>query len=257
MEEMWTLDQALIWVATRNRELASNLDLLWVDLISALSGMGMSDLPGPVQPDRRPDQVTTEGPILDWPRTEAQVIEALRERSITADRIASFGPEFAGATISFDARLRARITLLPPPHRGSSDDISASPLERPRFSPGEWHEHPWFAPKNVMAAFPPPAAASPSIAPPQMHEIERGAQAGAALRKRGRPAAADWKHVGQEVNRLMDYHGDFVPGDAEWNAQARLEEKIAESLGVQVSESVLREYVAKAVADWRTSKAGK
>lgn len=153
MEEMWTLDQALIWIATRNRELASNLDLLWVDLISALSGMGRVDLPGPVQPDRRPDQVVPAGPVLDWPRAEAEMIEALREERLRAYRITSSGPEFAGATITFDARLRTRITLLPPPQRGSSDDISASPLERPRFSPGEQHEHPWFAPKDVMAIF--------------------------------------------------------------------------------------------------------
>jgi hypothetical protein len=49
----------------------------------------------------------------------------------------------------------------------------------------------------------------------------------AGPRKRGRRPKFDWAAIEAEAARLMDHHGDFSPDD-EWNAQARLEEKLLE-----------------------------
>jgi hypothetical protein len=56
----------------------------------------------------------------------------------------------------------------------------------------------------------------------------------------------------------MDFHGDFMTGDKEWNCQARLEEEIAEHLnkrrGISLANSTIRHYVGSALEKWRVGR---
>ncbi len=85
------------------------------------------------------------------------------------------------------------------------------------------------------------------------------APASPALRnKGGRPPAVDWDVVKTEVFRLMDYHEDFGPDAPEWNAQARLEEKVEnfcdDKFGKRPARTTIQEHVAPWLAEWRTRK---
>jgi hypothetical protein len=77
----------------------------------------------------------------------------------------------------------------------------------------------------------------------------------------GRPGAVNWQLVEEEVFRLMDDHGEFVPEDPKWNAQARLEETIDNFIRSKFDKelnvpSTIRPRVAKALKGWRTRMAG-
>jgi hypothetical protein len=66
-------------------------------------------------------------------------------------------------------------------------------------------------------------------------------------KKKGRRPLYDWAPVQRWVFELMDHHEEFLPGDREWDAQARLEEKISEKMNNDdgPSESLVREHVSK------------
>ncbi len=74
----------------------------------------------------------------------------------------------------------------------------------------------------------------------------------------GRPNAVDWTVVKLEALRLMDHHGDFMPGDKAWNAQARAEILLVkyckERFGKEPGESTLRERIPGWLTEWRDKK---
>jgi len=81
----------------------------------------------------------------------------------------------------------------------------------------------------------------------------------AKLTKGGRPPSADWTVVRNEVFRLMDYHDDFIPGEPEWNALARLDERITtfcEQKGWFPGRTQRLRHLAAYVEEWRVQKAG-
>jgi hypothetical protein len=77
----------------------------------------------------------------------------------------------------------------------------------------------------------------------------------AARNPGGAPPVADWGMVDQEVFRLMDENGEFIDGDPEWNAQARLEKAISDycetTFHVHPSGNTVRTHVRKALKLWR------
>ena len=80
--------------------------------------------------------------------------------------------------------------------------------------------------------------------------------------RRGRRPAIDWTRAEGKVFQLMDYHGEFVPGDPEWDCQARLEAEIAQFVSDEFgetavkSESVIRKHATTSLEKWRKAKAG-
>ena len=56
----------------------------------------------------------------------------------------------------------------------------------------------------------------------------------------------------------MNYHGEFVDGEPEWNAQARLEETILEFCEKRFSkspgENTIRTHVRGALEQWRQQR---
>jgi hypothetical protein len=98
------------------------------------------------------------------------------------------------------------------------------------------------------------------------HDVDRAAlHAAIAVRwgakpanKGGRPPAVDWAVVKGEAIRLMNYYGEFGADEPEWNAQARLEEKLEHfcqtRFGVTPADSTLRVHVKPWITEWRESK---
>jgi hypothetical protein len=82
---------------------------------------------------------------------------------------------------------------------------------------------------------------------------------GAPKNKGGRPLTVDWDGtVKTEMFRLMDYYGDFGPDVPEWNAQARLEEKLEEFCKKKFKKrpviSTIRDHITPWLAEWRAGK---
>ena len=77
----------------------------------------------------------------------------------------------------------------------------------------------------------------------------------AARNSGGAAPVADWGMVDQEVFRLMDENGEFIDGDPEWNAQARLEKAISDycetTFHIRPGENTVRTHVRKALKLWR------
>jgi hypothetical protein len=78
--------------------------------------------------------------------------------------------------------------------------------------------------------------------------------------KVGRTPSVDWSLVENEVFRLMDEHGEFLPGDKEWDSQARLEEAIERFLETTYrrkspSISTIRRHVRPALQRWKEERA--
>ena len=80
----------------------------------------------------------------------------------------------------------------------------------------------------------------------------------ASDKRRGPRDAYPWKKIEAKLIRLMDHHGDFSADDPEWNAQARLEEKLMvfceEECRRSPSPSQLRTRVRPWLAAWRTAR---
>jgi hypothetical protein len=55
----------------------------------------------------------------------------------------------------------------------------------------------------------------------------------------------------------MDYHGNFVPGDPEWNAQARLETALLKfskkKFRIALAPSTLREKIGPWLREWKAA----
>lgn len=68
----------------------------------------------------------------------------------------------------------------------------------------------------------------------------------------------DWNSIEILVIHLMDHHDDFSHDDPEWNSQAKLEAKIQEhffeTIGKQVSESVIRTRIKPMLERWRSTR---
>jgi len=73
--------------------------------------------------------------------------------------------------------------------------------------------------------------------------------------RRGRPPEYDWEKIEGKVCEWMDYYGEFFTGDKDWNAQARLEEKIKEycttEFGREPTDSTLRDHLPAILKKWR------
>jgi hypothetical protein len=78
--------------------------------------------------------------------------------------------------------------------------------------------------------------------------------------KGGRPKAVDWDIVKTEALRLMDHHGEFISGGAQWNAQARLEVALKifceNRFGHEPADSTFRGYIPAWLIEWRANKTG-
>ena len=76
--------------------------------------------------------------------------------------------------------------------------------------------------------------------------------------KGGRPNAVDWTVIGKEVIRLMDEYDEFGADLPEWNAQARLEEKIEEfcvkKFKKRPARSTIQTHIKPLLARWRNSQ---
>lgn len=81
----------------------------------------------------------------------------------------------------------------------------------------------------------------------------------AAQSKGGRKPDVAEETIDRLVFELMDHHGEFSADDPEWNAQARLEDKVrtlaVQQTGKDPSTSTVREYVRKSLKKWRAQKA--
>ena len=88
--------------------------------------------------------------------------------------------------------------------------------------------------------------------------LEQNAEAGAKPHPGGRKPVVDWKMVEEEVVRLMEHHGEFSPDDDQWNAQARLEETVADfcqdTFKKLPGETQIREHIRPALECWRRSR---
>lgn len=85
-------------------------------------------------------------------------------------------------------------------------------------------------------------------------------EAATHLRNRGgRPPVINWEFVEGEVFRLMDENGGFLAGDKEWNAQARLEEKIKDfcstKFDYEPASSTIQERIKPMLIEWSEKKA--
>jgi hypothetical protein len=80
----------------------------------------------------------------------------------------------------------------------------------------------------------------------------------ASDKKRGPRDAYPWQKIQAKIIRLMDYYGDFSADDPEWNAQARLEEKLMafceEECRRSPSPSQLRTRITPWLAAWRSAR---
>ena len=75
--------------------------------------------------------------------------------------------------------------------------------------------------------------------------------------KRGARQKMDWDGVvKQKVFELLDHHGWPDPSDPEWRTQADVEAEVSAICGEQVSESTVRRYTARFMAEWRRAKVG-
>lgn len=79
--------------------------------------------------------------------------------------------------------------------------------------------------------------------------------------RRGRPKKHYWDAVKEETFRLMGHHGEFTPGDHEWNAQARLEEALLDfcsrRFGEEPAIGGVRSRLQKWLLEWRGLKRSK
>jgi hypothetical protein len=71
----------------------------------------------------------------------------------------------------------------------------------------------------------------------------------------GRPPAVDWSMVDEEVLRLMDENNEFSADDPDWNAQARLEEAIADycetKFGKRPGDTTIKDNIRDPLKRWR------
>ena len=72
--------------------------------------------------------------------------------------------------------------------------------------------------------------------------------------RRGRKPKISKQTITDKVFELMDYHGDFVAEDKEWNCRARLEEAIAKDRDISLAPSTIRLHVVSALEQWRKRK---
>ena len=76
--------------------------------------------------------------------------------------------------------------------------------------------------------------------------------------KRGRIRKVDWDGVVKpQVFELLNHHGWPDPSDPEWSSQADVEAEVSTICGVPISESTIRHYTARFMAEWKRAKAGK
>jgi hypothetical protein len=105
----------------------------------------------------------------------------------------------------------------------------------------------------------PASAVEPAPAePPQAEPPAESAKPAAVPHPGGRPPVVNWKMVGEEVFRLMNYHNEFSVDDPEWNAQARLEEAIAafceDKFNKRPSETAIKDNIREPLERWRQSR---
>jgi hypothetical protein len=82
--------------------------------------------------------------------------------------------------------------------------------------------------------------------------------AGKPAPRRGPKPKFDWPVIEAEAARLIDRHGEFSPDNAEWDAQARLEDKLlsfcSERYDREPGRTQLRKRVGEVLTRWRSKK---
>jgi hypothetical protein len=86
-----------------------------------------------------------------------------------------------------------------------------------------------------------------------------GSVTGTDEERRGRKPVYDRAFVRKLVFELMDYHGDFLAGDPNWQSKANLERamqaKLEDKFGREPATSTIRKLIAEPLEDWRRRKA--
>ena len=108
------------------------------------------------------------------------------------------------------------------------------------------------------------ATTEPAPTEPQPNEqtvaepLADSAKPAAAPHPGGRPPVVNWSMVGEEVFRLMDDNSEFTVDDPEWNAQARLEEAIADfcqnKFKKHPGETTIKDNIREPLERWRQSR---
>jgi len=108
------------------------------------------------------------------------------------------------------------------------------------------------------------ATTEPAPTEPQPNEqtvaepLADSAKPAAAPHPGGRPPVVNWSMVDEEVFRLMNDNGEFSVDDPEWNAQARLEEAIADfcesKFKTRPSETTIKDNIHEPLERWRQSR---
>ena len=132
-----------------------------------------------------------------------------------------------------------------PAGRAASAHEPAS--EQPTVSPGPEAESGSASPPAELEP-PAPASLPPDIEPAPAPTPRPG----------GRPPALHWETVDSKVFRLMDHNGEFCADDPDWNAQARLENAIADfcetKFGIRPGETTIRDHIREPLRRWRQSR---
>lgn len=94
-----------------------------------------------------------------------------------------------------------------------------------------------------------------TFAPPPIDEAQSG-----AIKRRGRKPTIDWPWIEKRVIAHMEHNGEFFRGDADWDCQARLEEKLmydfTTKFGKELSTGTLRapDRLPAYLAKWREGR---
>jgi hypothetical protein len=122
----------------------------------------------------------------------------------------------------------------------------------------------WLGPKEFADQYPEIGQATNSVrfagVTVQRESLGRwlAGLSGKTSKKRGPRPAYPWQKIEARLVQLMDYHGDFSADDPEWNAQARLEDKLMEFCEAECqrspSPSQLRAQIKPRLAAWRNTR---
>jgi hypothetical protein len=118
----------------------------------------------------------------------------------------------------------------------------------------------WFIRRASHAEPTSPASepAASAVEPLQAELSAESAEPAAVPHLGGRPPVVNWEMVEGEVFRLMEHNGEFSDDDPDWNAQARLEEAIADfcetTFSVRPGETTIRERIREPLERWKQSR---
>ena len=176
-------------------------------------------------------------------------------------------PYEAGRYLARLAELTSPATATPPTDQQASDaspaleveaaPAPAAPAESPTVLPARGGEL-----SPTQNAFEAQSETLPPATQPNERTVAEpladSAKPAAAPHPGGRPPVVNWSMVGEEVFRLMDDNSEFTVDDPEWNAQARLEEAIADfcqnKFKKHPGETTIKDNIREPLERWRQSR---